>query len=478
VAARTIESAVPFRLDRLPWCRWHWMVVIALGITWVLDGLEVTIVGNLAPRLKTPQGLGLLDVQFTAAASMYLVGAALGALIFGYLTDRFGRKRLFLITLGMYIALTIATAFSWNFASFAIFRFLTGFGLGGEYAAINSAIDELIPARHRGAADLAINGTWWLGTILGSLGTLVLLDPRLVDPRLGWRLAFGLGALLALGVLFVRTNVPESPRWLATHGRMGEADAVLDDIEDRVRRATNAVLPAPENRTIAIDPAHRATLGSIARAMVTTYRSRALVALALMATQAFIYNAFTFTQGLVLGTFFHVPDSAIPAYYLAFAAGNLAGPLILGRLFDSIGRKPMIAGTYILSGTLLGGTGWLFAAGRLDALTITACWTVVFFFASAGASAAYLTASEVFPLEARALAIAIVYAVGTLAGGAIAPAFFGALIATNDPLRVAWGYAFTAALMIAGGTIEARFGVRAERRNLEDIAPPLSAAAP
>jgi MFS family permease len=474
VTSQVIESDLPFRLDRLPWSRWHWTVVIGLGITWILDGLEVTIVGNVAPTLKSANGLGLSDVQLTSAASAYLAGAAFGALFFGYLTDRFGRKKLFLITLGMYLVLTIATAFSWNFASFLVFRCLTGFGLGGEYAAINSAIDELIPSNRRGAVDIAINGTWWMGTILGSLGTIALLDPHVVNQHYGWRFAFGMGAILAIGVFFVRKNVPESPRWLLTHAKPDEARAIVEEIELRIRNETQAELPSYQARRIKIDTAHRATIGSIVNAMANTYRSRTLVALTLMATQAFIYNAFTFTQGLLLGTFFRVPDGAIPWFYLPFAVGNLIGPLVLGRFFDSIGRKKMIAGTYILSGTLLLVTGMLFAAGKLNAVTITICWTVVFFFASAGASAAYLTASEVFPLEARALAIAIVFAAGTLVGGAIAPTIFGILIATNDPLRVFYGYAATALLMVAGGVVEARYGVAAENMNLEDIAQPLS----
>ena len=474
--SNTVDTNLPFRLDRLPWSRWHWIVVIGLGITWVLDGLEVTIVGNLAPTLQSANGLRLTDVQFTAAASSYLVGAAAGALFFGYLTDRFGRKRLFLITLGWYVLLTLATALSWNFESFLVFRVLTGFGLGGEYAAINSAIDELIPARRRGTVDLAINGTWWLGTIAGSLGTLILLNPRLVDPRYGWRLAFAMGAALAVAVIFVRKSVPESPRWLLTHGRFDEATRVVDQIEAQIADECGAPLPAVDRRSIVIDTSHRASLPSIVKAMFHTYRQRSFVALTLMCTQAFIYNAFTFTQGLVLGQFFHVPATAIPMYYLPFAAGNLLGPLLLGRLFDSVGRKKMIAGTYITSGALLLGTGLLFVRGLLDATTITACWTVVFFFASAGASAAYLTASEIFPLEARALAIAIVFATGTLVGGAVAPSFFGALIATNDPVRVCYGYAATALLMVGGGAVEAIFGVNAEGKNLEDVARPLSAA--
>ncbi len=475
MAADFIESDLPFRLDRLPWSRWHSTVVIGLGITWILDGLEVTIVGNIAPTLKSIRGLGLSDVQFTAAASAYLVGAALGALVFGYLTDLLGRKRLFLVTLSWYLLVTLATAFAWDFTSFLILRTLTGFGLGGEYAAINSAIDELIPSNRRGAVDLGINATWWLGTIVGSLGTLVLLDPHIVDQRYGWRIAFGMGAVLAAAVLFVRKTVPESPRWLLTHGHAAAAATVVDTIEQRIQAQTRMALPPVPARKLTIDPAHRATLGAVLTTMLTTYRRRSLVALTLMCTQAFIYNAFTFTQGLVLGTFMHVADGAIPLYYLAFAAGNLAGPLVLGRYFDTIGRRKMIGGTYIVAGLLLLATALLFARGTLDALTITACWTAVFFFASAGASAAYLTASEVFPLEARALAIAIVYAVGTLVGGAVAPAFFGTLIASHDLLRVCYGYVFSAGLMIFGGTVQAVFGVDAEGKSLEDVAAPLSA---
>jgi MFS family permease len=470
-----VKSQIPFRLDRLPWSAWHWTVVLGLGITWVLDGLEVTIVGNIAPTLKSSAGLGLSDVQFTGAASGYLVGAAAGALFFGYLTDKLGRKKLFLVTLGWYVALTAATAFSWNAESFLIFRILTGFGLGGEYAAINSAIDELIPARRRGVVDLAINGTWWLGTILASLGSIVLLNPRLVDQHYGWRFAFGLGIVLAVAMLFVRRNVPESPRWLLTHGRANEAEAIADEIEARVVRGGAALPPLATSASISIDPQHRVTLGSVARTMLLRYPQRTFVALMLMCTQAFIYNAFTFTQGLILGTYFQVPDSAIPYYYLPFAIGNLAGPLLLGHFFDAIGRKTMIAGTYILSGALLYGTGLLFAHHQLTATTVTLCWMIVFFFASAGASAAYLTASEIFPLETRAFAIAIVYAVGTLVGGAYAPAFFGGLIATKSVPSIVYGYSVAAAIMLAGGLAEALFGVAAERKTLEEIALPLSA---
>jgi MFS family permease len=475
VATDIVKSQIPFRLDRLPWSAWHWTVVLGLGITWVLDGLEVTIVGNIAPTLKSAAGLHLSDVQFTTSASGYLIGAAAGALFFGYLTDKLGRKKLFLITLGWYVVLTAATAFSWNAESFLVFRILTGFGLGGEYAAINSAIDELIPAKRRGVVDLAINGTWWFGTILASLGSIVLLNPHIVNQNYGWRFAFGLGIVLAIGILFVRRNVPESPRWLLTHGRSEEAETIVTAIEARVARSAGAPLIAVESgTTIVIDRRHRATLGSVAKTMLTRYPKRTFVALMLMCTQAFIYNAFTFTQGLILGTYFQVPDWAIPYYYLPFAIGNLAGPLLLGHFFDTVGRKTMIAGTYILSGALLYVTGLLFAHHVLTAATVTLCWMIVFFFASAGASAAYLTASETFPMETRAMAIAVIYAIGTLVGGAYAPAFFGALIATKSVPSIVYGYTIAAIIMLAGGLTEAFLGIAAERKTLEEIAPPLS----
>ncbi len=474
MAPGIVRSQIPFRLDRLPWSTWHWTVVLGLGITWVLDGLEVTLVGNIAPTLKSAAGLRLTDLQFTASASGYLAGAAAGALFFGYLTDKLGRKKLFLVTLGWYVVLTAATAFSWNAESFLVFRILTGFGLGGEYAAINSAIDELIPARRRGVVDLAINGTWWLGTIVASLASIVLLNPAIVNQEYGWRFAFGLGIVLAVAMLFVRRTIPESPRWLLTHGRAADAEAVVGEIEAHVERSRGPLPPVGEV-TFVFDSRHRVTLASVARTMLFRYPQRTFVALMLMCTQAFIYNAFTFTQGLILGTYFQVPDWAIPYYYLPFAIGNLAGPLLLGHFFDTIGRKTMIAGTYILSGALLYGTGLLFAAHQLTATTVTLCWMVVFFFASAGASAAYLTASEIFPLEMRALAIAIVYAIGTLVGGAYAPTFFGALIATKSVPAIVYGYTIAAAIMVAGGLTEAFFGVAAARRPLEDIAQPLSA---
>jgi MFS family permease len=470
-------SDIPARLDRLPWSRWHWRIVIALGITWVLDGLEVTIVGTLAPRLTEKAGLGLTPVQVGWAASAYIVGAVIGAIGFGWLTDKLGRKKLFLVTLGWYAVFTVLSAFSWNFLSFAVFRFLTGMGIGGEYAAINSAIDELIPAYRRGWTDLSINSSWWMGTLFGSALSLLLLDPQIVPASLGWRLAFGLGAIIAVAVLFVRREVPESPRWLMTHGRLGEAEAVVREIEQEVQRSVGRPLPERKGVRVIIDPSKRITAGEVARTMIARYPSRTVLSLGLMITQAFLYNAIFFTEALVLTRFFHVSSGSVGLYIFPFALGNLLGPWVLGNLFDSIGRKVMISFTYIISGLLLIGTGILFVNGSLTAVTITLCWSVIFFFASAGASSAYLTASEVFPMEIRAMAIAIVYAVGTLVGGGVAPTLFGALIQTGSAQRVFIGYLIGAGLMILGGIGESIIGVNAERRSLEDIAAPLSAVA-
>lgn len=460
---------IPFRIDRLPWSRWHWLLVVGLGITWMLDGLEVTLVGAISPRLEDANGLGLSATQIGAAASAYLGGAVAGALIFGELTDRFGRRKLFLITLGCYLVCTVLTAFSWDVWSFALFRALTGMGIGGEYAAINSTIDELIPSRRRGWADLSINGTWWVGTIVGSAVSLVLLDPAVIDQRFGWRLAFGLGAALALAILFVRRALPESPRWLLAHGRAPEAERITADIEARV--GPPAVTTEPL-RTIAVAP-HGGGIATTCVTLLRTYPRRTALALILMCTQAFLYNAIFFTESLVLATFFGVPAGKVGLYIFPFALGNVLGPLLLGHWFDRIGRRPMIAATYGLSAVLLAVTAWLFGLGKLDATTITVCWSVIFFFASAGASAAYLTVSEIFPVETRAMAIAIVYAVGTLVGGAFAPLLFGALIGSGSVARVVDGYLVGVVAMAAGAVAAVVLGVRAERQILEDIAPPL-----
>ena len=412
-------------------------------------------------------------MQISGAGTFYLLGAVLGALFFGRLTDRLGRKMLFMITLGVYLIATVATAFSFSFIWFAACRFLTGAGIGGEYAAINSAIDELIPARARGWTDLAINGTWWVGTAVGAALTTVLLNPNLLSVDVGWRLAFGMGAILGMAILFVRRYVPESPRWLMMHGRFEEAEQVVGMIEHEIMREDRIQsLPEPQGSML-IRPQGTVSYGKIARAMLKDYPTRSLLGFALMVGQAFLYNAIFFTYGLVLTTFYHIPASTIGLYLIPFAIGNIVGPLTLGRLFDTIGRRQMISFTYIISGVLLTITGWLFLQGALNAVTQTICWSIIFFFASAGASAAYLTVSEVFPLEVRALAIALFYAIGTGAA-AVAPVLFGALIQSGKPLNVFYGDLVGAALMAGAGVIAWFFAVKAERQSLENIARPLS----
>ncbi|WP_309906478.1 MFS transporter [Variovorax soli] len=466
-----VHSDIPARLDRLPWSRWHWRVVLALGIAWVLDGLEVTLVGSIGGVLERGDTLALNAAQIGWSGSLYIGGAVIGALLFGRLTDRLGRKKLFLITLAVYALATLATAFSPNFAFFALCRFLTGLGIGGEYAAINSAIDELIPARVRGRVNLAINGSFWIGAALGAGLSLVLLDPRVLGPVWGWRAGFGLGALLAVAILLVRRHVPESPRWLIAHGRAEEAERIVTDIESEVA-AQRGTLLEPLGR---VHFGRRASAGwrEVAQVLVRRYPQRSLVALALMISQAFFYNAIFFTYALVLTRFHGVPEGRVGLYIFPFALGNVLGPLILGPLFDHVGRRRMIALTYVCSGLGLALTGWAFMQGWLDARSQALAWSAVFFLASAAASSAYLTVSEVFPLEMRAIAIAIFYAVGTGAGGFAAPVLFGALIETGSRGAVAIGYAIGAALVIVAGLLALRYAVDAERKPLEEVAPPL-----
>jgi MFS family permease len=462
-------------MDRLPWSGWHWLVVISLGITWILDGLEVTIVGAIGAVLQNPHTLRLSAVDVGNAGTAYLIGAVLGALFFGRLTDKLGRKKLFMITLTVYLLATIATAFSFNFFWFLLCRFITGSGIGGEYSAINSAIDELIPARARGWTDLAINGTWWVGTAAGAALTVFLLNPHIFAVDVGWRLCFGLGAILGLGILLLRRYVPESPRWLMMHGRFDEADQVVTMIEREVMKEDRIQsLPEPQG-SILIRAVGTVPYGQIIRTMLRDYPTRSLLGFSLMVGQAFLYNAIFFTYALVLTTFYHIPADNVGWYIIPFAVGNVLGPLTIGRLFDTIGRRKMISFTYIISGVLLTITGWLFLQGTLTAVTQTICWSIIFFFASAGASAAYLTVSEVFPLETRALAIALFYAIGTGAGGVLAPTLFGALIQSGRPIEVFYGDILGAFLMAAAGVVEIIWGVDAERKSLESIAKPLSA---
>ncbi|MDQ3731862.1 MAG: MFS transporter [Pseudomonadota bacterium] len=470
-----IQTKVPARLDRLPWSRWHWLVVIGLGTVWILDGLEVTIVSAVAGRLTEPgSGLELTASQIGLAGAIYIAGACSGALFFGYLTDRFGRKKLFLITLVLYLAATTLTAFATGPGWFYLFRFLTGAGIGGEYAAINSAIDELVPARVRGRVALFINGSYWVGTAFGAGLAMVLLDTDVFAVNVGWRLAFGLGAILGLGILIVRRHVPESPRWLFTHGRAKEAEMVVDRIEQEIEEQTGRRLPEPQ---ASITVRQRESIGfiTIAKTMFKVYPQRSLLCFSLFTGQAFLYNAVFFTYVLVLTVFYDVAASDAPLYLIPFAIGNFMGPLLLGPLFDTIGRRRMIAGTYILSGVLLTITGYLFAQGLLTAFTQTLAWMVIFFFASAGASAAYLTSSEIFPMEIRALAIAFFFAIGTAVGGISGPLVFGALIDTARAADVFIGYLIGSALMITAGLVEAWIGVDAEGKSLEDIARPLAA---
>lgn len=465
-----VETDIPARLDRLPWSRFHTLVVVALGVTWILDGLEVTLAGALSGALKQSPVLQFSNIDIGIAGSAYLAGAVLGALFFGWLTDRLGRKKLFFITLSVYLTATAATALSWNIWSFALFRFFTGAGIGGEYAAINSTIQELIPARVRGWTDLVINGSFWVGAAIGAVAAIVLLDPAVIDPEAGWRLAFLIGAALGLVVFLMRMWIPESPRWLMTHGRVDEAETIVTGIEQRSGVLPSAVsLPKVRLRTRLFTP-----LSEVFETLFHTHRSRAYVGLALMASQAFFYNAIFFTYALMLTDFYGIAAAQVGWYILPFAAGNFLGPVFLGRLFDTIGRRRMIAFTYIMSGILLAVSGYLFMLGWLTALTQTIAWMIVFFFASAAASSAYLTVSETFPLETRAFAIAIFYAVGTGIGGVIGPSVFGLLIESGSRVSVFAGYAFAALLMIAAALVAMRYSVNAERKPLEEVARPLA----
>ena len=465
-----VETDIPARLDRLPWSRFHTLVVAALGITWILDGLEVTLAGALSGAFKQSPVLQFSNIDIGIAGSAYLAGAVLGALFFGWLTDRLGRKKLFFITLSVYLVATAATAFSWNLWSFVLFRFFTGAGIGGEYAAINSTIQELIPARVRGWTDLVINGSFWLGAALGAAAAIVLLDPSVIDPETGWRLAFLIGAALGLVVFLMRMWIPESPRWLMTHGHVAVAEAIVTGIERKSAvKPPEAPLPKVRLRTRRYTP-----LAEVYTALFETHRSRAYVGLALMASQAFFYNAIFFTYALILTDFYGIAADQIGWYILPFAAGNFLGPLFLGRLFDTIGRRRMIAFTYMMSGVLLTVSGYLFMQGWLTAQMQTIAWTVVFFFASAAASSAYLTVSETFPLEIRAFAIAVFYAIGTGIGGVIGPFVFGLLIESGSRMSVFAGYGAAALLMIAAAVVALRYSVNAERKPLEEVARPLA----
>jgi len=470
---RTIETDIPARLDALRWSGFHTRVVVALGITWILDGLEVTLAGALSGALKEDPVLRFSNFDVGFANSAYLAGAVIGALGFGWLTDRIGRKKLFFITLALYLMATAATAMSWNLASYALFRFLTGAGIGGEYTAINSTIQELVPARYRGWTDLVINGSFWLGAAMGAVCAIVLLDPAVISQSYGWRVAYFTGAILGLIVLFMRMWIPESPRWLMIHGQPQRAEAIVADIETSVQQKANpsTLRSLPKIRLTMRD---HTPLKEVAQTLFVLYRQRSLVGLMLMASQAFFYNAIFFTYALILTDFFGIPSSHVGWYILPFAAGNFLGPLLLGRLFDTLGRRVMIAVTYGMSGILLAISGYLFSIDVLSAQTQTVAWMIIFFFASPAASAAYLTVSETFPIEVRALAIAVFYAIGTGIGGVAGPALFGVLIDTGSRNSVFAGYLFGAVLMVAAAIVGWRYAIAAERQPLESVARPLA----
>jgi MFS family permease len=475
VRTGTIETNIPKRLDRLPWSRFHWLIVVGLGTVWILDGLEVTIVGSVASRLtESGSGISISTAGIGIAAAFYVGGACVGALVFGQLTDRFGRKKLFLITLALYIAATVATAFAWTAWYFYLMRFFTGAGIGGEYAAINSAIDELIPARVRGRVDLIINGSYWLGAVGGAGVAILLLDPSILAKDVGWRVCFALGAVLGLAIMLVRRHVPESPRWLFIHGREEEAERIVDAIEEDIQDETGEPLDEPDE-TIEVRQRKRIPFRTIAETAFKVYPKRSILCLALFVGQAFIYNAVTFDLGTIFTGFFKVSSGFVPVFFILFAAGNFLGPLLLGHFFDTWGRRPMISLTYLGSAVVLVPTAILFQQGSLSEWSFIALIMATFFLASAGASAAYLTASEIFPMETRALAIAFFFAVGTAAGGITGPLFFGKMIDSGSASNVMIAFLVGAAVMAVGGIAEIFLGVGAEQVELEDIAKPITA---
>ncbi len=474
VSGRIIRTRIPARLDRLPWSRFHWRVVLGLGTVWVLDGLQVTIVGAVAARLtEHGSGIRLTAAGIGTAGALYVAGACIGALIFGQLTDRYGRKKLFMVTLNLYLVATVATAFSFAPWYFFLFRFLTGMGIGGEYSAINSAIDELIPARNRGRVDLSINGSYWIGSAIGGLAALLLLDTSLFARDIGWRLAFGIGAILGLGILLVRRQLPESPRWLFIHGREQEAERIVDQIEEEVRRQARVELPEPEDE-ITVRQRDAIPFRELAMVAVKRYPRRAFLGFALFIGQAFLYNAVVFNLGTLLHEFFGTGTGSVPYYMAIFAISNFLGPVLLGRFFDTVGRIPMISSTYLGSAAIVVALGVLLITSHLTTWEFMGFVLAAFFLASAGASAAYLTVSEVFPMETRALAIAFFFAVGTATGGIVGPELFGQLIHSGSRHLVAIGFFVGAGAMALGGIAELLFGVRAEQQSLENIAKPLT----
>ncbi|HZZ95904.1 MAG TPA: MFS transporter [Jatrophihabitantaceae bacterium] len=475
---RSVRSLVPARMDRLPWAHFHWLVVVGLGVSWILDGLEIQIVALNGAALSDPHTLGLSAQEVGYLGTSYLIGQVVGALFFGRLTDKLGRKRLFIITLAIYLVGSGIGGFAWDFWSLMLCRFIAGTGIGGEYTAINSAIDEMIPSKYRGRVDIAVNGTYWAGAALGSGAGLFLFSSH-VPIDWGWRIGFFIGPALGLIIIFIRRTIPESPRWLMTHGRNDEAERTVDDIEERVKAQGVDITPVSEDKSMEVSDPPRLGFVELTKIFFGKYPRRSIYGLTMMVTQAFLFNAIFFTYALVLKVFYQVPESSISYYFFPFALGNLLGPLLLGPLFDSVGRRKMIFATYGISGVLLMVSAWMFHAGILSATTQTLMWSVIFFFASAGASSAYLTVSEIFPLELRGQAISYFFAVAQGVGGSLAPTIFGHLIGGQNNTKagtgpLSWGYAIGAAIMIIGGLVAWFIGVDSERQSLEDIAQPLS----
>src|ERR1700734_59816 len=471
-----IRSTVPARLDRVRWTPFHTRLVVGLGAAWVLDGLSITIASSVTSKLTQPNTLDLSTAQAASIGTLYLVGEVIGALVFGRMSDTLGRRKLFTWTLAVYLFGTALTALTPKGSGWIVYlyatRIIAGTGIGGEYSAINSAIDEMMPARYRGRTDVWINGTYWLGAIIGTFATFLLLST--LRTSVGWRICFLVGPALAFVIIFIRRNLPESPRWLITHGRVQEAEEAVRRIEEAALRDGQHLEPVPESAAITIVPEKRYGYLTLLRVAFRQYPKRAILGASLMITQSFLYNAIFFTYALVLTKFYHVSNNAVPLYGLAFAVGNLAGPLLLGHLFDSVGRKKMISGTYLISGGMLAFSAWLFAAGILSAAGQTFIWIIIFFFASAGASAGYLTVREIFPIEIRAEALAVFFALATIIG-AVGPAFYGVLIGNgSNRANLAIGYLVGGGIMIIGGVVEAMFGINAEGKSLETIAPPLT----
>jgi MFS family permease len=465
-----VRSLIPARMDRLPWARFHWLVVVGLGVSWILDGLEIQLVS--ASGFQNSLGMSSTEVGF--AGTVYLIGQVVGALTFGRMTDRLGRKRLFIITLAIYLVGSGVAGLAWAPWFLYIWRFVAGLGIGGEYTAINSAIDELIPAKYRGRVDIAVNGTYWAGALLGAVASFYLLDTSLVPENLGWRIAFFIGPVMGLIIIFLRRHIPESPRWMVTHGHAEEADRIVDDIEESVKAQGVTLEPVDESRAILLKPKDDMPFRDLVEVFLKRYPSRTVLGLTMMITQSFLYNAIFFTYALVLQNFYHLDKSTAALYFIPFAIGNLLGPLLLGHLFDTIGRRTMVFLTYVLAGLVLLVSAFLFNAGVLTAVTHTIFWCISFFFASAGASAAYLTVSEIFPLEVRGQAISYFFAIAQVFG-ALGPVLFGALVGEGkerEPLF--WGYVLASAIMMAGGLVARFIGVDAEGKGLEDIADPLS----